>query len=777
MDRLTRSSLLPGILVTLLAAALIAWMAPDVFFHPNAHQFMIGGDGFIISYHLHYFTRFGSGIRLTDMNYPFGELIFMTDAQAILALALKAIRSVWPNVVLHVQGIQHGLLLYSAPLAALFLWLSLRRLAIPGWRAVVYALILFTLIPQINRMVSGHFGLGYLWVLPLILWWMLRLVQGDHRWRLTIVLTIVLILFGLNNPYLILICTSFLVCFLGLVILGRMSGFLHADIPVWPATLVAILPPSVVMGVVKGLDTIPDRVVEPWGFHIHVAQFESIFYPSSGPVHDWIHALTPIAQVSGEGIAYVGLSATLVMPFLLLGWWMRTFTSRGSTWAAITPDRSLNVLLWSSIPVLLFSCNILSSPWLAWIPEKLPVWYQFRAPGRFAWVFFFTYGLTAAWWIDHYLIGARSGRWVWWLRALAILLLAFWGYEGYTALRIQKDKPVYESRMSEAELATLREEALAHQITKDRYQAIYLLPVHTGWTDKLIQPDYFSSEYAGYRYSLATGIPLLTGKLSRISLSQAARSVQWASHPWIERPGFASLPDRRDLLLVMQKDATLSEGEAFLRSKARLLIDGEYHQVYALPADAALDEGIRQANQWITGPDGPRPYSITYDQGQLPIRRTFDEHKSDWSFSGQGAMAIEPGWDTLAFIPLTRHDALWVEASVWFALQPEHYGMPGLRILEKNPKGEVTVSEMTWSASSKDIVDGWVRCSMQFPLVWDCDTLFVFSEHIFPGLADDLLIREVSDTIYTPVPGQSDRFFLNNYPVPRMLPPGTPSPE
>ena len=64
---------------------------------------------------------------------------------------------------------------------------------------MVYALILFS-HSQINRMVSGHFGLGCLWVLPLILWWMLRLVQGDHRWRLTIVLTIVLILFGLNNP-------------------------------------------------------------------------------------------------------------------------------------------------------------------------------------------------------------------------------------------------------------------------------------------------------------------------------------------------------------------------------------------------------------------------------------------------------------------------------------------------------------------------------------------------------------------------------------------------
>ena len=105
-------------------------------------------------------------------------------------------------------------------------------------------------------------------------------------------------------------------------------------------------------------------------------------------------------------------------------------------------DRSLNVLLWSSIPVLLFSCNILSSPWLAWIPEKLPVWYPVCAPGRFAWVFFFTYGLTRGLRIDHYLIGARSGRWVWWLRALAILLPGLWGYEGYTALRIQKDKPV-----------------------------------------------------------------------------------------------------------------------------------------------------------------------------------------------------------------------------------------------------------------------------------------------------------------------------------------------
>ena len=220
--------------------------------------------------------------------------------------------------------------------------------------------------------------------------------------------------------------------------------------------------------------------------------------------------------------------------------------------------------------------------------------------------------------------------------------------------------------------------------------------------------------------------------------------------------GFASLPDRRDLLLVMQRMRHCRKGKPSCGRKPDCSSMANITRYMPCPP----------MPHWTRDPPGQpmdhRPgWTPTlfhyHDQASCrsvaPLTNTRAIGRSRAGSHGHRTGLGYPGVHTL-----TRHDALWVEASVWFALQPEHYGMPDCGSWRRTRRGRSPFR-------GDDLVRlqqghrGWVG-SLQhaIPLVWDCDTLFVFSEHIFPGLADDLLIREVSDTIYTPVPGQSDRF-------------------
>ncbi|HMP32269.1 MAG TPA: hypothetical protein PKD85_21860, partial [Saprospiraceae bacterium] len=55
---------------------------------PNEMMMAFGGDALVLYYNTVYHACYGTGVQLQNMNYPFGELIFMTDAQASLSLVL-----------------------------------------------------------------------------------------------------------------------------------------------------------------------------------------------------------------------------------------------------------------------------------------------------------------------------------------------------------------------------------------------------------------------------------------------------------------------------------------------------------------------------------------------------------------------------------------------------------------------------------------------------------------------------------------------------------------
>jgi len=53
------------------------------------------------------------------------------------------------------------------------------------------------------------------------------------------------------------------------------------------------------------------------------------------------------------------------------------------------------------------------------------------------------------------------------------------------------------------------------------------------------------------RLSAATGIPMISSMLSRMSVSQCAEAIQMLAHPVVHRDLIPKLPNQKDLLLLV----------------------------------------------------------------------------------------------------------------------------------------------------------------------------------------------------------------------------------
>src|SRR5687767_3911344 len=153
----------------------------------------------------------GKGSMLMAMNYPYGELMFLTDMQASVTLVLKWIQNNLINVCDCVPGIVHVLNIYLLPVAGLFVFYILKYLNVSNLIAAVFSVLIIFLSPQMIRF-GGHFGLAYPFVIPMAIWWLLRKhTYGKFEIVDGVVLT-ALVFFTFNNPYVGISAAGFLVC-------------------------------------------------------------------------------------------------------------------------------------------------------------------------------------------------------------------------------------------------------------------------------------------------------------------------------------------------------------------------------------------------------------------------------------------------------------------------------------------------------------------------------------------------------------------------------------
>ncbi|HJW28020.1 MAG TPA: hypothetical protein VJ508_02095, partial [Saprospiraceae bacterium] len=161
------------VLVVLLSL-LAAWAIFNVYlYEPNRHMYAFGGDALMHYYDIVYHVTHDHGTTLGGMNYPYGEYVFLTDAQGAVSTVLQWINHHVADIHPYVLGILHSLNIYLLPLCSLFVFYILRFFQVRMLTSVLFAVLITFLSPAMLRF-GAHFGLAYPFVIPMAMLWYLR---------------------------------------------------------------------------------------------------------------------------------------------------------------------------------------------------------------------------------------------------------------------------------------------------------------------------------------------------------------------------------------------------------------------------------------------------------------------------------------------------------------------------------------------------------------------------------------------------------------------------
>ena len=474
----------------------------EVILSPNSFLFGDYFDGLKNYYTPLYHILFDESYsRFDGMNYPYGEQIVFADAQPLISAIIKFISANIIDISSYTVGILNFLMFLSIPISALILSAVFEMLKVGGWKNILASVFLALLAPQIFR-ISGHYALAYSFVIPLVIWfWLWQQQKPSYKKDLVIGFSITfislihfyffaLMAFGLALAHLVNFLTpkrplpkQFIFSFLGQIVL---PFFL---LQVWLALT----------------DSVTDRPNSPYGFLAYRAFWESIFLPVGKPLGTFInHNITQIRDVSWEGIAYVGLPASLFTVFYLVALPIKKFRITGNSQMF-----SFNI---AAVLLLLFAMGFPFLLNLQWLVDYTGPLKQFRGIGRFGWIFYYAINIACFLWIFK-----RHWPKIWQSVLFYGFVISIMIYE----VNVVHSKPFYQQNSS----AGLYQKNTI--VNANEFDAILPIPFfHTGSENIWYGPEGSAILKYSFETSIQTGLPILGVQMSRTSLSQTIKSLK-----------------------------------------------------------------------------------------------------------------------------------------------------------------------------------------------------------------------------------------------------------
>ncbi|NND35115.1 MAG: hypothetical protein HKN76_21190, partial [Saprospiraceae bacterium] len=365
----------------------------DVFLNPNGYLFANSGDGLKNYFNFGYYLKYDTGFKFSAINYPYGDHLLFTDTHPLLAYLLNLVDDHLFELAPNSAGIINLAILLGVVAGALVLYLILRHYSLPVWYSVIIAVCVTLLSPQWDR-IHGHLSLSYVFIIPLFWYLVIRYEQGRSRilyWCLLFFYTLIV---GGIHIYYVAICAAFMLAYVFVNLVrnkDRRSVYLTLSLSV-------ILPLALYQTITIATDFIPDRPDSPYGFYTYYATLASVFLPHISSSADVVnHILQP--NLSWEGRAFVGTPALIFIIGLIVFYAQRL--RQKVVGAQVEIPTSLSAIFWASGIVLLFSMCIPFKWGLQFLTELIPPLKQFRALGRFSWIFFYVVNVSAAWTFFH----------------------------------------------------------------------------------------------------------------------------------------------------------------------------------------------------------------------------------------------------------------------------------------------------------------------------------------------------------------------------------------
>lgn len=651
------------------------------------------GDGFKAYMSPAYHAQFDSSYsHFGGMHYPYGDHLVFSDPQPIIANVLKLIKTPDTDLIRTTINWTHGAMLLSIVLCALFLYLIFIRLTLPVWFSALAAAGMSFLAPMLER-IGFHYGLAQPAAIPAVLY-LLMLYQERPRWTLSAGIGVVVLFFSLFHFH-----------YFGLFALG-LSLYFFVDFlytPRWRRlgglafhyALQVLVPFVLLYGWLKIGDPVDDRSAQPYGFLPYRAHWEGIFTSLDQPHFRLIHEqLVSFRALDLEARNYVGLTAALVFAvFVFQGFrWLFFRAIASGTAPKVLPDSPfLQRLFWAGLLLLIFSLGFpFTLPNMEGLAQYLGPLRQFRALGRFSWLFFFSMNIIAfAWLAQRY--ASKT-----WLLALALTVL---GFEAFHFMRAKDLRLDEVPGLTEGQYL-----AQAVKIRPEDYQAILPIPFfHLGSDNFWMEPEGFIQQNAMV-LAMQTGLPLTGAMMSRTSIGQTLRQLQLATEPYREPVILQDYPNQKPLLLLRDEERFAREAQKWdhfsgRNPQMRLLYAKDRLKVFAFPL-AAFQYNLELQRQRVLEEMARRPLFskdgvLASDSSASFVRLSWDTRNSAKPYQGKGGFSAPIREWNVVFDGTLPGQAPGREYlfSVWVFVNEDLRGPADFHVVEYDPQKQEKVQQ------------------------------------------------------------------------------------
>jgi hypothetical protein len=755
----------PLLIIGLVILLLLVYYSHSII---NADHLTYGlwGDGYKNYYTLAYYLKYNSGIHFTGMNYPYGENIVFTDNQPVIAWILKLIAKVFPSITLHIHGYLAWVIFLSVVVSAVFLFKTLREFEVGEFQAILFAVLIAMMAPQLRRL-TAHFSLGYTCFLPIFIFLLVKFFKSTKTFKVFIAMTVTITFFSFIHMYYTGMAAIFLllISFFYAVVNYKQIGKVMPSIALLISA--AAIPLFILKVFLITTDPITDRPKTPWGFIESRSTIADIFLSQDSFTGEIMGKVIPPGKLvyHGEGAGYIGLIATLTLFAFLLLVAIQKLRKKN---VGITIPFPLHILLLAAIVVLLFAmafpfCIDPLEKYYNYLPGTIK---QFRASGRFNWIFYYVSTLFSAVFIYQLfnkLIAGVAYRWI--AYSLLALVYSVWFIEiNMTSVRLAREfslqgQLINEDLESHSLLAHLRESGK----TPNSFQAIFPIPFFLNGSEKLYLES--SSAFPAMKASLFTGLPLTGGQMSRTSESQTFKLANLISNDLVQKAVIKEYPTEKPLLL-MAIGGYFNEQQQKIINRAKYLFTVDDIRYFELPLSAFKDkqDSIKKYFSLKRSAFHQHGDYQSMDSTENVVVRRFEDNKVKYAVFGEGAWHSEHDNAYLFFDTLPgAKDSSDYEFSIWLYADNRRPAFPVIYLREMDEAGKEVVQAETQGKLSTNTFGKWVRVDIPFPLYSRKNKVYVAGEGDFASY-DELMIRPKNEMVISAFKNDST-FMFNSFPL------------
>jgi len=731
------------IILILISSGFLLFFYSPIIFHPNQYLFSPNGDGISSYYNSLYHIEYDSSyLQFQGMNYPYGEHVTYSVNNPILTNSIKFLDNIFPGINNYTVGIINFSMIISFLFAAIFLFLIFNLLQIDRKLAICSSIGIMLLSPQIFRM-QGHLSLAYFFFIPLSFWLLLQSFNKKNKLIWVLLLLISTTIWMLVHPYYAAIIASFLISVALIQIFVKTETIPNRITYGISLILISILPFILYNIVIYFTDNHLCRTTLPYGYLIFTSEPECIFIPHHPPFKQLFYRLFNLNDQNWEGLSYIGMANNIVILYILLIIIRRKLLQK-KEFASFTffQNRFLNVALLSSLVVLVFSTGFPFAIYPKYVPHIFDFLNEFRALGRFSWIFFYASSIFCVFVVNHWIQLLYNKKHI--VRKYLIVAL-------FTIIPIIEAIPVHLD-VSNSITQTpnyLRSDNSSFQIEESlkkikigEFQAILPFPFyHRGSenftkspTDKIL----LLSELMSYK----SGLPLMSSYLARTSIVESKNLIQVLSPPEYNKLVKDDIRSKKSFLIIYSKE-DLSTNEKEIFKRAELLDEENDFALYRLSYDSLFKK-----QEQIKNPD--EKYIVSEDFEDLP---------SSISYIGNGALKGKLSDWTMIYRIKTNLIEIGkrYKFSFWIYNCGPNCGQDMVnsmaRISYKNDKGEYVGFVMSNPAYSETIDGCWTK--VEFTYQFEVDGFVPKTLYLqlkgpdrlnLPCIIDELKIKEIVES-------------------------------